>query len=94
MATRTRLPVAFAWIPWWLSVIMAIGSYLFLKYLGPQLALSAGHAQLAGFLPQTAPLAAIVFLLIAAKQLYDQPQTEDRPSPDESTDDDDHFEAN
>lgn len=72
----TRLPPSLAWIPWWLSVIMAIAGYLFLKYLGPQLAISAGLTQLAGFLPQTAPLVAIAFLLVAAKQLYDSPHSE------------------
>lgn len=94
MATGTRLPAAIAWIPWWLSVLMAIASYLFLKYLGPQMAVSAGHGRLAGFLPQTAPIAAIVFLLVAAKQLYDQPGPGEAVDPDDTDDKDDHTEAN
>jgi hypothetical protein len=66
-----RLPASLAWMPWWLSVILAIASYLALKYLAPTLAASAGLGDLAGLLPQAAPLAAIGFLLLAAIQLYE-----------------------
>ena len=88
----SKLPPALAWIPWWLSVIMAIASYLALKYLAPPLAISAGFPPLAGILPQLAPLAAIGFLLFAAVLLYDgddvgsHPEDQDKQ---ESAEDDD-----
>ncbi len=69
---RRRLPSALAWIPWWLSVILAIVSYLSLKHLAPSLAAtSAACKPLAEFLPQIAPLAAMAFLLLAAVLLYE-----------------------
>lgn len=74
-----QLPPALAWIPWWLSVIMAIVSYIGLKYLAPVLAISPGLAPLAGFLPQIAPLAAIGFLLFAALLLYDRDEVTTHP---------------
>jgi hypothetical protein len=67
-----RLTPALAWIPWWLSVFMAIASYLCLKHLAPNLAdASSVLAPLARILPKMAPLAAIGFLLLAAVLLYD-----------------------
>jgi hypothetical protein len=82
-----RLPASLAWMPWWLSVVLAIASYLALKYLAPTLAVSAGFGHLAGMLPQGAPIAAMGFLLLAAIQLYDgddvPPEDEDdRPEDD------------
>lgn len=75
-----RLPPALAWIPWWLSVIMAIVSYLGLKHLAPHLtATTPGLLKLAGFLPQMAPLAAIGFLLLATILLYDGDDDTDQP---------------
>jgi len=68
-----RLSPALAWIPWWLSVTMAIASYLVLKHLAPNLAdVSPIFVPLATMLPKMAPLAAIGFLLLAAVLLYDR----------------------
>jgi hypothetical protein len=67
-----RLSPALAWIPWWLSAIMAVVSYLGLKHLAPKLAaVSPFFSPLATMLPKIAPLAAIGFLLLAAVLLYD-----------------------
>jgi len=55
--------------PWWGSVLMAIVVYCTLKY-GVQELLTADH-RLTGLLQLFAPLAAIAFLLLAGKQLYD-----------------------
>lgn len=75
-----RLSPLLARLPWWLSICLAVASYLGLKYLLPNLALSFPVLQpLAGFLPKVAPLAAIGFLLLAAVQLY---ADEEEPSPD------------
>ncbi len=82
-----RLPPALAWIPWWLSVIMAIASYVGLKYLAQPLAISTGLAPLAGFLPQIAPLAAIGFLLFATVLLYDGDEATTYPEEPENTED-------
>lgn len=82
-----RLSPALAWIPWWLSVIMAIASYLSLKHLAPNLAsVSPIFAPLATMLPKMAPLAAIGFLLLAAVLLCDEDEIvepDDKPEEDE-----------
>jgi hypothetical protein len=71
------LPPALAWIPWWLSVIMAIVSYLGLKHLAPDLAAgSAMFKPMAPLLPKMAPLAAIGFLLLAGVLLYDKDEVD------------------
>ncbi|OEU49450.1 MAG: hypothetical protein BA862_12210 [Desulfobulbaceae bacterium S3730MH12] len=59
-------------IPWWLSVLLAIFSYCVLKYFAPQLQLSNETLQnMAMAAPGLAPIAAILFLLLAAIRLYD-----------------------
>ncbi len=59
-------------MPWWASVLLAIGSYYLLKYLLPGLHPEhAGLQKLFQLAPNLAPPAAILFLLLAAKQLYD-----------------------
>jgi len=71
-------------ISWWVSVLLAIASYYCLKYLAPQLQFTNRTLQnLAVAAPGLAPMAAIVFLLLAAIRLYD---TDDKESP-EDTDD-------
>ncbi len=55
--------------PWWGSVILAIGAYNGLKYGVPKLMVISGST--AEFLGLLAPLCAMAFLLLAAKQLYD-----------------------
>lgn len=91
-ALGNKLPPALAWIPWWLSVIMATASYLSLKYLAPHLASAFPALQkLAGFLPQMAPLAAIGFLLLAAVLLYGG---DDISPPEEPPEDQDDRESN
>jgi len=81
-----RLPASLAWMPWWLSVTLAIASYLALKHLAPSLAFSAGLGHLAGILPQAAPLAAIGFLLLAAIQLYEGDDSRPEEPPEEQDD--------
>ncbi len=66
----SKHPSAIARIPWWLSVLLAIASYVLLKHLAPELAQSAGYPRLAGFLVYLAPLITIAFLLLAATLLY------------------------
>ena len=59
-------------MPWWVSVLLAIMSYCSLKYLVPELHLpNPTLEKLSHAAPSFAPLAAIPFLLLAAKQLYD-----------------------
>lgn len=59
-------------IPWWVNVLLAIGSYCTLKYVIPELHLTHPTWQkLAQAAPTFAPLTTIPFLLLAAKQLYD-----------------------
>lgn len=63
--------------PWWLSLLLAVITYAGLKY------------GLAGSpLAKLAPLVAIGFLLLAAKQLYDGDPIQ-QPSPDEPQTDND-----
>jgi hypothetical protein len=69
-------------IPWWVSVLLAIMSYYSLKYLAPQLQFTSKTLQnLATAAPGLAPIAAVVFLLLAAFRLYD---TNDDQSTEES----------
>ncbi|WP_163337238.1 hypothetical protein [Desulfopila sp. IMCC35008] len=59
---------------WWFSVLLSILSYTGLKYGLP---LIAGEDVLPeDFLKMLAPLTAMGFLLLAAKQLYDIPSIE------------------
>jgi len=59
-------------IPWWVNVLLAIGSYCTLKFVVPEIHLTHPTWQnLAQAAPTFAPLATIPFLLLAAKQLYD-----------------------
>lgn len=71
--------------PWWFSVLLAIFSYSVLKYAIPQQQPSNHFLySLCQVAPDAAPLSAIGFLLLAAKQLYDG----DTPgNPDEHQDD-------
>lgn len=59
--------------PWWLSVILAILCYYSLKYGLPQLI--AADDRLSGLFALLAPISAMGFLLLAAKQLYDGNET-------------------
>jgi len=59
-------------MPWWTSVLLALGSYCLLKYLLPGLhPENTVLEKLFQLAPKLAPPAAILFLLLAAKQLYD-----------------------
>lgn len=59
-------------IPWWVSVFGAIVTYCTLKYLLPELAPKNQTLQeLFQLGPVAAPVLTIPFLLLAAKQLYD-----------------------
>lgn len=72
--------------PWWVSVIGAIVTYCTLKYVLPELApINQTLGELFQLAPLAAPVLTIPFLLLAAKQLYDN----DLPTkniPDEKTD--------
>lgn len=58
--------------PWWGSVICAIATYCTLKYVLPELAPANQTLQeLFQLGPVAAPVLTIPFLLLAAKQLYD-----------------------
>ena len=57
-------------IPWWGSILLAIISYYCLKYLAPQLQFTSKTLQnLAVAAPGLAPIAAVVFLLLAGISL-------------------------
>lgn len=59
-------------LPWWLSILLAIASYCIFKYLVPGMDLENPTLRnLAQAAPSFAPITAIPFLLLAAKQLYD-----------------------
>jgi len=59
-------------IPWWVSILLAIGVYCTLKYILPELKPSSqGLQDLFQMGPVAAPVMTIPFLLLAAKQLYD-----------------------
>lgn len=71
-STELPLPKPQKRVPWWISVLLAIGSYCTLKFVVPELPLTNITLQkLAQAAPSFAPLATIPFLLLAAKQLYD-----------------------
>jgi hypothetical protein len=55
--------------PWWGSVLLAILTYCGLKYGSARII--ATDSALGGLVPLFAPLAAMGFLLLAGKQLYD-----------------------
>ncbi len=65
-------------LPWWIYVMLAIGSYCILKYVVPELHLSNPTFQkLTQAAPTFAPPASILFLLLAAKRLYDTDREEE-----------------
>ena len=71
-ATGMKSPKSPIRIPWWINVLLAIGSYCALKFLIPELHLTnPTFIKLAQAAPTFAPLTTIPFLLLAAKQLYD-----------------------
>ncbi len=53
--------------PWWLSALLAVFSYYFLKYLSP------GYLppNLGNFMPTLAPIVAMGFLLHSGAMLYE-----------------------
>ncbi len=69
-------------IPWWLHVMIAAVLYAGLRYFLPRL-----HSEdpqitvLLQILPSLAPIAAIGFLLLAAKALYDNDGPQERSLP-------------
>ena len=73
-------------LPWWVSILLAIGSYCTLKFVMPELHLTNSTLQkLVQAAPTFAPLVTIPFLLLAAKQLYDTDVgDEDDNEPDKS----------
>lgn len=59
-------------IPWWVSIVCAIGTYCSLKYIVPEI--QPANETLSNLFemgPIAAPVLTIPFLLLAAKQLYD-----------------------
>ncbi len=76
--------------PWWCSVLLAILTYCGLKYGAPKIV--AGDNTLAGLLPLFAPLAAMGFLLLAGKQLYDtEHQEQHDPEAEDASPEEDHI---
>ncbi len=66
-------------MPWWASILLAIAFYCALKYGIPRLYLThPALEQLAQAAPNFAPILAIPWLLLAAKQLYDTDAPEDK----------------
>ena len=82
--TSPSLIPAFLRMPWWVSVLLAITSYYCFKYLIPQLQFTNQTLQnIAMAVPGLAPIAAIVFLLLAAFRLYDTDNNELNKNTDE-----------
>jgi hypothetical protein len=65
-------------IPWWLHLLFAVLCYGLLKYGVPQL-IASGHFPPRLALPaeQASPIAAIIFLLLAANSLYSKDPPKD-----------------
>jgi hypothetical protein len=61
--------------PWWVSIVLAVLAYCGLKY--GLVELLPDEHRLIGLLQLLAPLAAMGFLLLAGKQLYDGEQKAD-----------------
>ena len=65
-------------LPWWLFVMLAVGSYTMFKYVLPELhSANPTLQQSLKMAPTFAPLASILFLLLAAKRLYDNDHDND-----------------
>jgi hypothetical protein len=81
MTTPKKIPEKS--VPWWLSLLAAVLSYVLLKYIAPLLAPDHPFLyRLCSAGPDFAPIVAIPFLLLAAKQLYDgAPSEDDGPGP-------------
>ncbi len=59
-------------IPWWVSIVCAIGTYCSLKYIVPEIqTTNETLSNLFEMGPIAAPVLTIPLLLLAAKQLYD-----------------------
>lgn len=74
-------------LPWWLYIVLAIGSYCMLKYVVPGIHLTNPAFQkffLAA--PTFAAPVTILFLLLGAKRLYDTDRQEEEPNPADSDD--------
>ena len=75
---------------WWVSILLAITAYMGLKYLIPGLGQEgSSFFTLCQAAPKFAPLAAIPFLLLAAKQLYDTELPKKDSSESENNDEED-----
>ncbi len=69
-------------LPWWLYILLAIGSYCMLKYVVPGIPLSSPvFHKFFQAAPTFAPLVTILFLLLGAKRLYDIDRQEEEPNP-------------
>ncbi len=73
-------------LPWWIFIMLAIGSYCTLKYLLPNLHFTNPNLQkFIQATPTFAPPISILFLLLAAKRLYDTDRDkEDTNQPDDA----------
>ncbi len=59
--------------PWWLSALLAVFSYYFLKYLSPDFL----PTNLGNFMPTLAPIIAMGFLLHSGAMLYEGDKRDD-----------------
>jgi hypothetical protein len=85
--TRRAASKLSQYFPWWVNVLLAIGSYCMLKFAVPGLSLNNVSLQkLVQAAPTFAPIVTIPFLLLAAKQLYDTDIEEDKPHQPDSDD--------
>lgn len=74
---------------WWVSVLLAIIVYMGFKYLVPGLIQEGSSLfNISQSGPDFAPLAAIPFLLLAAKQLYDNELPKDEHTKSDHNDED------
>jgi hypothetical protein len=71
--------------PWWISILLAILTYTSMNYLLPNLALTNQTlSNLCKMGPDLAPIPTILFLLLGAKQLYDDVEPETKTQPDDN----------
>lgn len=71
-----------SFFPWWVSLLLALFCYGCFRYLLPALQQTMGISQTLIEIGQSlAPIITSLFLLLAAKQLYDQTIPEDKATP-------------
>ena len=86
-ATELSSPRSPGGLPWWLYIVLAIGSYCLLKYVVPGIHMTnPAFQKFFQAAPILAPPVTILFLLLGAKRLYDVDHGEQESDPADSDD--------